>query len=143
MPSPLSLSLLTLGVADVARASAFYEALGLTRAADSNAQVAFFNTPGAILALYGREALAEDAEVPAAGDGFRGVAMAWNLQSNEEVDKAVVRWVAAGGRLTRAAKTAFWGGYSAYVSDPDGHLWEIAHAPGFLWDATGRMTARE
>ncbi|MFD1333047.1 VOC family protein [Methylopila musalis] len=143
MPSPLSLTLLTLGVADVARAAAFYEAFGLTRAADSNDHVAFFNTTGSILALYGREALAEDAELTAAGEGFRGVAMAWNLRSDEEVDKAVVRWVAAGGRLTRAARKTFWGGYSAYVSDPDGHLWEIAHAPGFFWDAAGRMTAQE
>jgi catechol 2,3-dioxygenase-like lactoylglutathione lyase family enzyme len=143
MTPALTLSLVTLGVADIARATAFYEALGLTRAADSNDAVSFFNTGGPVLALYGREALADDAQVSADGSGFPGVTLAWNLGSVAEVDKAMIRFVAAGGALVKPAHKAFWGGYSGYAFDPDGHLWEIAHNPGFPFDTAGRLHAPE
>ena len=137
------ISLVTLGVADIARATAFYEALGLTRAAGSNDTVSFFNTAGPVLALYGREALAEDAQVSADGSGFSGGALAWNVSSAAEVDEAVALFVSAGGALVKPAEKAFWGGYSGYASDPDGHLWEIAYNPGFPIDAAGRLRAPE
>jgi catechol 2,3-dioxygenase-like lactoylglutathione lyase family enzyme len=143
MTKPLALSLVTLGVADVALATAFYEALGLTRAADSSEAVSFFNTDGPVLALYGRDALAEDAQVSAKGSGFSGVALAWNVSSAAEVDEAMSRFAAAGGVLVKPAHKAFWGGYSGYVADLDGHLWEIAHNPGFPLDAAGRLRAPE
>lgn len=143
MAGSLTLSLVTLGVADVARAAAFYEALGLTRARDSNDSVAFFNTSGPVLALFGREALADDAGLSPEGSGFRGVTLSWNLPSVAEVDTAMIRFVAAGGSLVKAPEAVFWGGYSGYASDPDGHLWEIAHNPGFPVDAAGRVRAPE
>lgn len=141
MPLPLRLSLVTLGVSDVERATAFYEALGLKRSQASAESVTFFNTDGPVLSLYARDALAADAQIPSEGQGFRGVAFAWNLPSDADVDKAVVRVVASGGRLIKSPEKTFWGGYSGYVEDLDGHLWEIAHNPGFQWDEVGRLRA--
>ncbi len=138
MPGPLRLSLVTLGVEDLGRSTAFYEALGLKRSAASTDDVSFFDVGGAILSLYGREALAADAGLDEAGDGFRPQAFAWNLPSSAAVDKAIVRMVAAGGRLVKPAEKTGWGGYVGYVADPDGHLWEIACNPGFPLDADGR-----
>ena len=135
------LSLVTLGVADVARSTAFYTALGLVPSPAGDASVTFFNTDGAILALFGRQALADDAQVAADGSGFRGLSLAWDLPSPVEVDKAVVRMVAAGGNLVKQAEATFWGGYAGYVADPDGHLWELAHNPHFPIDAANRMRA--
>lgn len=133
----IRLCLVTLGVADVARSTAFYEALGLARGPMSNDHVTFFDMDGVILALHGREALAEDAGVAAAGDGFRAATLAWNLPDRTAVDAALVRAVAVGGRPGRPAAEAFWGGYSGYFADPDGHLWEVAHNPFFPIDAKG------
>ncbi|MFD1702299.1 VOC family protein [Methylopila henanensis] len=143
MPLPLNLTLVTLGVADIARSTAFYEALGLKAARDSNANVTFFNTSGPVLSVYSRAALAADAQLPSEGDGFRGLSLAWNLASEADVDKAIVRIVAAGGKLIKAAEKTFWGGYSGYAADPDDHLWEIAHNPGFPFDDAGRLRAPE
>ena len=133
----LRLSLVTLGVADVGRSTAFYGALGLEPGPSSNPAVSFFDMDGVILALYGRAALAEDAGVAAAGDGFRAVSLAWNLGDRDAVDAALEAAVAAGGRLAKPAGAVFWGGYSGYFSDPDGHLWEVAHNPFFPIDARG------
>lgn len=133
----LRLSLVTLGVADVARATAFYGALGLTPGASSNPAVTFFDMNGVILALYGRGALAEDARIEAAGTGFSGVTLAWNLSDRAAVDDALALAVRSGGRLVKAAEEVFWGGYSGYFADPDGHLWEVAHNPFFPVDASG------
>jgi catechol 2,3-dioxygenase-like lactoylglutathione lyase family enzyme len=139
MTLTLSLSLVTLGVDDLARSTAFYEALGLKRSVASTESVSFFEAGAAIISLYGRDALAHDAQVAAEGSGFRGAALAWTLASSAEVDRAVVRMVAAGGRLVKAAEKAFWGGYSGYVADPDGHLWEVAYNPGLTMGPDGRM----
>lgn len=134
---PLRLSLITLGVADIARATAFYGALGLSPGASSNEAVTFFDMNGIILALYGRAALAEDARIDAAGSGFSGVTLAWNVADRPAVDGAIDAAVAAGGRLVKPAEEVFWGGYSGYFADPDGHLWEVAHNPFFPIDAEG------
>ena len=125
------INLITLGVADVAAARRFYERLGWVASARSTADVAFFQAGGSVLALWGRADLAADAAVPAAGEGFRGIALAWNGHSKAEVDDVLARAVAAGARLSRPAHDTDWGGYSGYFADPDGHLWEVAWNPGF------------
>ncbi|MCB9662941.1 MAG: VOC family protein [Alphaproteobacteria bacterium] len=125
------ISMITLGVADLEASVRFYEeGLGLPRR-PSPPSVAFFPLAGAWLGLYGRDELAEDAGVPASGDGFRGVTLAHNLASREEVDALLAQAVAAGGTLVKPAQEVFWGGYSGYFADPDGHLWEVAHNPLF------------
>lgn len=139
MPISLRLTLVTLGVADVGRATGFYETLGLARSPASNEGVSFFQAGGVALALYGRDALAADADLEAAGSGFRAQTLAWNLASQADVDKALVKMIAAGGALVKAAEKTFWGGYAGYVTDPDGHLWELAHNPFFPLDEDGRM----
>jgi catechol 2,3-dioxygenase-like lactoylglutathione lyase family enzyme len=133
-------SLITLGVADVPRARAFYEALGWRVAGSGSEDVAFFQAGGTILALWGWGPLAEDAGVPSAGQGFRGTALAYNVRDKAEVAWIVEAWVAAGGTVTRPAQDTFWGGHTAYVADPDGHLWEIAWNPGWPIAADGSIS---
>lgn len=133
----IRLSLLTLGVADLARSVAFYRALGAVAGAASNEAVAFFDMDGVILALYGRRALADDVGVPEAGSGFSAVTLAWNLPDRPSVDAALAAEIAAGGRPVKPAGEVFWGGYSGCFADPDGHLWEVAHNPFFPIDAAG------
>lgn len=133
------LSLVTLGVADVARSRRFYEALGFVASSASNADVTFFQLGGLGLALYGRAALAEDALVGDTAPGFSGVTLAHNARSEAEVDGCVAHAVACGGRLVKSARKVFWGGYSGYFADPDGHLWEVAHNPFFALDEKGQL----
>jgi uncharacterized glyoxalase superfamily protein PhnB len=123
------LTIVTLGVEDFGRALAFYrDGLGLPAEALLD-DIAFFHLGGVRLALYGRKALAEDAQVPAEGSGFRGVTLAHNVASKEEVDAVLEEAVRAGARLVKPAQDVFWGGYSGYFADPDGHLWEVAWNP--------------
>jgi hypothetical protein len=124
--------MITLGVDDIERAVTFYEkGLGFPRM-DSPPTVAFFTLNGSWLGLYGREALAEDAMVSAEGSGFNGFALAHNVGSEAEVDALLSQAVDAGATLVKPGQEVFWGGYSGYFKDPDGHLWEIAHNP-FCW----------
>ncbi len=127
--TPQRLSLVTLGVSDVARSAAFYEAVGFERRHDLG-EVVFLATAGPVLSLFGRTDLAADAGVPSDGSGFRGVTLACNRDSTAEVDETYAAWVAAGARAVKEPVAAEWGGYSGYVADPDGHLWEIAYNPG-------------
>jgi len=123
------LSLVTLGVADLARARRFYEeGLGWRRG-NAEEGIAFYQMSGAILALWPRPALAEDAGVADSGAQFSGVALAYNTHSRDEVDAVLAEAVAAGGTLAKPAHDPVWGGYSGYFADPDGHLWEVAHNP--------------
>jgi hypothetical protein len=122
------ISLVTLGVADVDRAIAFYHD-GLGFPVERWDAAAFFELRGAWLSVFPRDALAEDAGVEADGHGFDGVTLAHNVGSRAEVDAVLDELVAAGGTLTRPARETDWGGYSGYVADPDGHLWEIAWNP--------------
>jgi uncharacterized protein len=121
-------SLITLGVADLARARAFYEALGWTTGAAPADDVVFFQAGGMIVALWGRAQLAEDSGVEP-GSGFGGVAVAYNTHSVEEVDAVIEQARAAGARIAREPATTFWGGYSAVFIDPEGYPWEVAHNP--------------
>lgn len=123
------LSLITLGVEDVARARAFYERLGFKASSESNPSVTFFNAGGVVLGLFGRAALAEDAHVASTASGFSGIALAHNVRSDAEVDAVIAEAIAAGAKLVKAGQKVFWGGYSGYFADPDGHLWEVAHNP--------------
>lgn len=126
------ISMITLGVSDLERAIRFYEqGLGFPRR-ESPPTVAFFTLNGTWLGLYGREALAEDAQVAAEGSGFRGVTLSHNLSSAAEVDAAMQQALEAGAQLVKTPQTVFWGGYSGYFADPDGHLWELAYNP-FMW----------
>ena len=133
MGVPRHLSLVTLGVADVARSSAFYEALGWERSSASvDGNVTFFQLGNVVMSLYGAADLAVDAQQPAARSGphgFRGVTLAINVGSSDEVDRVFAEWVAAGAVAVKLPVPVFWGGYSAYVADPDGHLWELAWNP--------------
>jgi predicted lactoylglutathione lyase len=122
------ISLVTLGVADVARARAFYEALGWQTNAAPDDDVVFFQSGGMILAIWGRDQLAEDSGVEDAG-GWGGVTLAYNARSPEEVDAVLAEAERAGARIPRAGGATFWGGYSGIFVDPDGHPWEVAHNP--------------
>ena len=127
------LSLVTLGVADVARARAFYEALGWVTGAAPAEDVVFFQTGGMIVALWGREQLAEDTMVEDSG-GWGGVTLAHNVRSPAEVDAVIEEARQAGARIAREGAETFWGGYSGVFVDPDGHPWEVAHNPH--WNVT-------
>lgn len=134
------ISLITLGVADVARSRRFYvDGLGWRASSAGNEHVVFIDAGGVVLGLYGREALAEDMRVPAEGRGFAGFSLAHNVRSREEVDRVIETARAAGATVLKPAQEAFWGGYSGYFADPDGHPWEVAHNPYFPLDAAGRV----
>ena len=133
-------SIITLGVADVATARRFYEALGFKASTASQPSIAFFGAGGVALAVYGRAALAEDAHVSnTASPGFTGVTIAHNCRSEAEVDSVLAHAVASGATLKKPAQKAYWGGYSGYFADPDGHLWEVAYNPHFAFDDAGRL----
>lgn len=126
------ISMITLGVGDLEKSVRFYEeGLGFPRM-ESPPTVAFFTLNGSWLGLYGREALAEDAQVSAQGSGFNSFSLAHNVESEAEVDALLAQAVSAGATLVKPGQKVFWGGYSGYFKDPDGHLWEIAHNP-FCW----------
>ena len=122
------LSLVTLGVTDLARARAFYEALGWRTGAEPGDDVVFFQSGGMIVSLWDRARLAEDTGVDDAG-GWGGITLAHNVRSPAEVDAVIDEARAAGARIAREGAETFWGGYSGAFVDPDGHAWEVAHNP--------------
>lgn len=123
------ITLVTLGVSDLARSIRFYrDGLGLPQR-ETPESVAFFEMRGMWLSLYARGALADDAGVSAEGSGFRGFALAHNVRSPEAVDCLLAEAVAAGATLVKPGQKVFWGGYSGYFADPDGFLWEVAWNP--------------
>ena len=134
------ISMITLGVRDLEAAIRFYEnGLGFPRM-ESPPEVAFFTLNGTWLGLYSREALADDAQVPVEGNGFEAFTLAHNVESEKEVDEVVAQAMAAGATLVKEPRKVFWGGYSGYFKDLDGHLWEIAHNPLF-WVAPNDESA--
>ena len=132
------LSVVTLGTRDLARARAFYEALGWSTGAEPGDDVAFFQSGGMVVALWDRAKLASDNGVEDSG-GFGGVTLAHNVRSPAEVDAVVAEAEAAGARITRAPSETFWGGYSGCFADPDGHPWEVAHNPHWTLEADGSV----
>ena len=137
------LSLVTLGVRDLAASRAFYKRLGWLESPPSNEHVAFFQCGGLIFALWGRDALVEDAGVEAPGKGFGNVSLAQNVRSKAAVDETLAQAKAAGATILKPGADVFWGGYTGYFADPDGFAWEIAWNPGFeiLADGSVRLQA--
>ena len=132
-------SLITLGVAELARSRAFYQALGWKASGCGNESVAFFQAGGMVGALWGSKDLAADANLPAEGSGFRGVALAYNTRRQEDVDSVLAEAERAGARILKRGQVAFWGGYTGYFADPDGHVWEVAWNPDWTVAADGSI----
>ena len=135
------LSLVTLGVSNVARARAFYEALGWTTGAGPDDDVVFFQAGCMIVALWGRAELAEDSVVEDGG-GWGGVTLAHNVRSPDEVDAVLAEAEQAGATIARRGAETFWGGYSGVFVDPDGHPWEVAHNPHWKLADDGSVSVR-
>jgi predicted lactoylglutathione lyase len=136
------LSLVTLGVADVAQARAFYEGLGWATRAEPGDDVVFFQAGGMIVALWSREKLAEDSGVDDSG-GWGGVTLAHNVSSPAQVDAVIDEARRAGASIARAGAETFWGGYSGVFVDPDGHPWEVAHNPHWTLSEDGSVVLPE
>lgn len=133
-----AVTIITLGVDDMAGMRGFYERLGLTASTASNEQVTFFQLGSLVLSLYGRNSLAEDAMVEAgAAASFKGFTLAWNATSRDAVDAIMKQAAGAGAKIRKPAQEVFWGGYSGYFADPEENLWEVAHNPFFPFDANG------
>ena len=125
------ISMISLGVSDLERSIKFYkEGLGFPRM-ESPPEIAFFTLNGSWLGLYNRESLAEDATVSPEGSGFGGFTISHNVTSESEVDQLIGQAVSVGATLVKPPQKVFWGGYSGYFKDPDGHLWEVAYNPHF------------
>ncbi|MCC5857341.1 MAG: VOC family protein [Ectothiorhodospiraceae bacterium] len=136
------MSVITLGVSNLKLSQQFYEeALGWSLGAAED-QIRFFQLNGLILALYPRQELADDAMVPQNGSGFSGITLAYCARSRDEVDEIMSRVWNAGACVVKPAQDVFWGGYSGYFADPDGHLWEVAYNPFWALDEEGNVSLR-
>jgi uncharacterized glyoxalase superfamily protein PhnB len=134
------LSLVTLGVSDLKRSIAFYEALGFRRKATKASGVGVFQAGAMSFAVWPADELAQDSNAAMTqAPAFRGVALAWNCRSEAEVDAAIARASSAGATVPKAPQKTFWGGYAGYFADPDGHLWEVAHNPHWPLTDDGRL----
>lgn len=134
-------SLITLGVEDLGRSHAFYEAMGWQ--GTEVEETVFFQAGGQALVLWGRDKLADDAGVEFAEPRVAAMALAHNVRSPEEVDAVLAAVEPAGGRIVQPARATFYGGYAGYFADPDGHLWEVAHNPGFTLAEDGSLELPE
>ncbi len=133
-------TLITLGVADIARARAFYKAWGWVPHPASQDGVSFYQMNGAVLALFGLRDLAEDQGRPGAALGTGAITLAQNCADDAETDAVFAAAISAGATALKRPEKVFWGGYSGYFSDPDGHVWEIATNPFWPLDAGGGLT---
>ncbi|MGA7458426.1 MAG: VOC family protein [Methyloceanibacter sp.] len=141
---PANITLITLGVADVARATRFYESLGFVKSKSaSQDDVSFFRAGALVLALWGREAQVEDANAAKLWTGNGGIAVAQNVASENEVDAVLARAEAAGANILKPAAKTFWGGYNGYFADPDGNLWEVAFNPHWGLEEDGQIKLPE
>ena len=131
-------SVITLGVGDLRKARAFYEALGWVTRAEPDDDVAFFQAGGMVFALWDRTSLAADSGVSDPG-GWGGITLAHNVGSPAEVDAVLAEAEAAGADIPRQGGQTFWGGYSGVFVDPDGHPWEVAHNPHWTLGADGSV----
>ena len=137
---PAHISLITLGVADVAKSTAFYEQLGFVRSKKASQEsVSFFQAGPLVLALWARDAQRDDAEAAAVWTGNGGIVVAQNVASEDAVDVMMARAEASGARVLKPAAKTFWGGYNGYFADPDGHVWEVASNPFWELDEDGRV----
>lgn len=137
-------SIITLGVKDMKKSRSFYETLGWKAGGPSNENVTFFQGRGIVLGLYGHDALAEDAGIDTAPQpAFRGTSLAYNVGSEQEVDEAFSHAIACGANSVKKPEKVFWGGYSGYFLDPDGHLWEVAHNPFAEFTEDGHLMLGE
>lgn len=134
------MTMITLGVADIAASTDFYEKLGFRKSSASQETVTFFQMKGTILGLFGRDALAHDAGVEPFRPGAGAFSIAHNLGSEAEVDAAFAHAIACGATEAKKPEKVFWGGYSGYFADPDGHVWEIAANPFWPLTADGALT---
>ncbi len=134
------LTLITLGVNDLKTSRNFYQDIfGWKPEANSSDNVVFFKLNGIMLSLFPREELAKDAHVSAEGSGFRPFSLAYNLRSEKDVDALVAELRSKGAVVLKSPQKVFWGGYSGYVSDPDGNLWELAYNPYLPLDESGNV----
>lgn len=133
------ISLITLGVEDVLRSTAFYEKLGWTKSDASQEAITFIQLKGTVLGLFSRQSLADDAHIENTAKGFSGVTLAHNVTSEKGVDAVYKFAIACGATEVKKPEKVLWGGYSGYFADPDGHLWEIAFNPFFPMDAEGHV----
>ncbi|MFD0861387.1 VOC family protein [Sungkyunkwania multivorans] len=134
------LTIIALGVNDLQVSNTFYEKVfGWKKLDSSNENITFFQLNGILLSLYPRDKLAEDAEVSAEGSGFKGFSLAYNTRSEEEVDDLIDTLEAKGANIVKRPQKVFWGGYSSYIADPNGHLWEIAFNPYLPLDSDGNV----
>ncbi|MFL5757286.1 MAG: VOC family protein [Chloroflexota bacterium] len=138
MPVPARISIVTLGVADLSRSVAFYEALGWEKATSSMDEIVWFRTADTNVGLWSSDELAADANLPPQRARFGGITLAINLETEAAVTEALDAAVAAGATLLKPATRADWGGLSGYFADPDGHPWEVAWNPSFPIDEDGR-----
>jgi catechol 2,3-dioxygenase-like lactoylglutathione lyase family enzyme len=138
--TPQRITLITLGVADLAAARAFYARLGWVEHGESQPGIAFFQLHGQALALFGRAALAADQGRPDAMLGTGAVTLAQNFATTADVDAAFAAALTAGATALKAPEAVFWGGYSGYWADPDGHVWEVAMNPFWPLNADGSLT---
>jgi len=137
---PARINLVTLGVADIAASTQFYERLGWKRSRKASMpEISFLALDNLVLGLFGRDALAAETNMADAPAGWGGFALAINLESEQAVDAAFAAAVKAGARVLAPAKKMHWGGYSGYFADPDGHAWELAHNPFFPLGEDGRI----
>lgn len=132
-------SMITLGVRDIAASSKFYEALGFLRSKMIDSKIVWFRTNSTILGLYPWDLLADDVGTTRQGSGFRGVTLALNMVDKGAVDMMIENVRSLDGDVLKEPQMVFWGGYSSYFSDPDGHLWEVAWNPFSEVDADGRV----
>jgi uncharacterized protein len=134
------LHIITLGVKDFETSKSFYsETLGW-KIARPQEGIAFFQAGGVVLALYPRDMLAEDTLVSAEGNGFSGIALAYNAQSEAEVNEIIHDLRAKGVKIIKEPQKVFWGGYSSYFADPDDYRWEVAYNPFFAFDESGNLS---
>lgn len=134
------LTIITLGVSDLSVAMDFYSnTFGWKKTEESNDSIIFFKLNGILLSLYPKDKLAEDAKIDYTGTGFRGVTIAHNVRSEKEVDEIFEKLKNNGVRIVKQPEKVFWGGYSGYIADPDGHLWEIAFNPFLALDKKGNV----
>jgi predicted lactoylglutathione lyase len=138
------ITLITLGVADVAKATAFYEKLGFAKSnSASQDDVSFFRAGGVVLALWGRETQREDANAGDLWNGNGGMVVAQNVASEAEVDAVMAKAQASGARILKPASKTFWGGYNGYFADSDCHVWEVAFNPHWGLDEEGLVNLPE